>query len=90
VPAGVEAVVVRVRDEVALDPGVRLTLVGLRVAVRPVALGEIAADRLTDPVSPRLLTVMVEVAEPPARTDAVVGLAVTVKSEVTVSVTVAV
>ncbi len=90
VPAGVDAVVVMVSVEVALEPGVRLTLVGLTATVRPVAVGETAADRATLPVNPRLPMVIVEVAELPARTVAVVGLAVTVKSEVTVRVTVAV
>jgi hypothetical protein len=79
-----------VRVAVELEPGVRLTLVGLTATVNPVAVGDTAADRATVPVNPRLPTVIVEVAEPPARTDAVVGLAVTVKSEVTVRVTVAV
>ena len=79
-----------VRVEVAEEPGVRLTLVGLGVAARPVAVGEIEVVRDTLPVNPRLPTVIVDVAEPPARKVAVVGLAVTVKSEVTVSVTVAV
>ena len=89
-PAGVDAVVVIVRVEVLLEPGVRLALVGLTATVRPVAVGDTAADRVTLPVNPRLPTVIVEVAEPPARTVAVVGLAATVKSLVTVTVTVAV
>jgi hypothetical protein len=90
VPAGVEAVVVMVSVEVALEPEVRLTLVGLTATVRPVAVGDTAADSETVPVNPILPTVMVEVAELPARTVAEVGLAVTVKSDVTVNVTVAV
>ena len=82
--------VVIVRVDVEVEPGVKLALVGLTATVRPVAVGETAAESVTDPVNPKLPTVMVEVAEPPARTDAVVGLAVTVKSLVTVTVTVAV
>jgi len=77
--------------EVALEPGVRLTLVGARVAVRPVAGGETAAVKATLPVNPRLPTVTVEVAEFPATKLA--GMAAepaTVKSAVTVIVTVAV
>lgn len=74
--------------EVALAPGVRLTLVGLRLAVSPVAVGEAVADSDTLPVNPRLPTVIVDVADPPARTLAVVGLAAIVKSEVTVRATV--
>ncbi len=89
-PAGVDAVVVMVRVEVELEPGVRLAVVGLTATANPVAVGETAADRVTVPVKPRLPTVIVDVAELPARTDAVVGLAVTVKSDVTVRVTVAV
>lgn len=77
--------------EVALEPGVRLTEVGANAVVGPlVTTGETLAESVTLPVNPRLPTVIVEVADPPARTDAVVGLAVTVKSEVTVRVTVAV
>ncbi len=75
--------------EVALDPAVRLTLVGLTATDRPVAVGETDAASETVPVNPMLPTVIVDVVEPPARTVAVVGLAVTVKSEVTVTVTVA-
>ncbi len=84
------AVVAIVRVDVALEPGVRLTLVGARVAVSPVAAGETAAVKPTLPVNPRLPAVTVEVAELPATTVAVVGLAETVKSAVTVTVTVAV
>ena len=86
VPAGVEAVVVMVRVDVELDPGVRLTLVGLTATVRPVAVGDTAADSDTVPVKPRLPTVMVEVVLPPASTLADVGLAATVKSPTTTSV----
>ncbi len=76
--------------DVAEEPGVRLTLVGTNVNVIPVAAGETVADSATVPVKPRLLAVIVEVADPPARNVALVGLAATVKSEVTVRVTVAV
>lgn len=82
--------VVTVRVEVELEPGVRVALVGLTATVRPVAVGDTAAESVTVPVNPKLPTVIVEVVDPPARTVAVVGLAVTVKSDVTVSVTVAV
>lgn len=79
-----------VRVDVELEPGVRVALVGLTATVRPVAVGDTAADNVTVPVNPKLPTVIVDVVEPPARTVAVVGLAVTVKSDVTVTVTVAV
>ncbi len=81
--------VVIVRVEVALDPGVRLTLGGLTATVKPAAVGETEAASETLPVNPKLPTVIVEVPEEPALTLTVVGLAVTVKSEVTVRVTVA-
>ena len=90
VPVGVEPVVVAVSVDVALEPGVRLTLVGLTATVRPVAVGETVADRLTLPVNPRLAAVIVDVAEPPGVVLILVGLAARVKSLVTVSVTVAV
>ncbi len=66
VPAGVEAVVAIVNVEVAVDPGVRLTLAGANVKVMPVAAGATVADSPTLPVNPRLLTVIVDVAELPA------------------------
>jgi hypothetical protein len=62
-PAGVAAVVAIVRVLVAVEPGVRLTLVGANVNVIPVAAGATVADRATLPVNPRLLTVIVEVAD---------------------------
>ncbi len=66
----------------------RMILVVLRVAVQPE--GAPVADRVTVPVKPlTLVTVIVEVAEEPARKLIDVGLAVTVKS-VTVTETVAV
>jgi hypothetical protein len=49
--------------EVAVDPGVRLTPVGENVNVIPVAAGATVADSATLPVKPRLLTVMVDVAD---------------------------
>ena len=80
-----------VRVEVPLEPGVRLTLVGAKVKVIPVAAGATVADRATLPVNPLLLRVIVEVAEPPAVKLAGVAVpAVIVKSAVTVRVTVAV
>ncbi len=63
VPAGVEAVVAIVRVEVPVDPGVRLMLVGANVKVIPVAAGDTVADNATLPVNPRLLAVIVEVAD---------------------------
>jgi hypothetical protein len=89
VPAGVDAVVAIVRVEVPVEPGVRLTLVGTKVNVIPVAAGETVADSATLPVNPRLLTVIVEVAEPPAvKLAGVAAPALTVKSPTTVTVTV--
>jgi len=56
----------------------RVTVVGVRVQVRPVA-GETVAAKLTVPVKPWSgVTVIVEVPEAPARTVTAVGLAVTV------------
>jgi len=87
VPAGVEAVVVMVRVEVAVDPGVRLTVAGAKVNVIPAAAGETVAPSETVPVSPLLLTVIVEVADPTAvKLAGVAALAATVKSAVTTSV----
>jgi len=58
----------------------RVTLVGVRVQVRPVA-GETEAVRLTVPVKPWTEpTVIVEVPEAPASTVTLAGLAVIVKS----------
>ena len=57
-----------------------VTLVGVRVQVKPVA-GETAAVRLTIPLKPcRPVTVIVDVPEAPARIVTVVGLAAIVKS----------
>jgi len=65
--------------DVAVEPGVRLRLVGAKVNVIPVAAGETVADSATDPVKPRLLAVIVEVAEPPAVTlDGLAALAASV------------
>jgi hypothetical protein len=65
--------------DVAVKPGVRLTLVGANVKVIPVAAGDTVAERATLPVNPMLLTVIVEVAEPPAvKLAGVAALALTV------------
>jgi len=67
-----------VHDKVEVpDP---VTLVGVRVHVRPVE-GATVAARLTVPLKPfRAVTVIVEVPEAPARIVTVVGLAAMVKS----------
>jgi hypothetical protein len=91
VPAGVAAVVAIVSVDVAVEPAVRLTLVGANVKVIPVATGDTVADNATLPVKPRLLAVIVEVADPPAvKLAGVAALAEIVKSPTTVTVTVAV
>jgi hypothetical protein len=75
----------------AVEPGVRLTLVGEKVKDIPVAVGDTDADIETTPVKPWLLVVMVEVADWPAmKLAGVASPAVTEKSPVTVTVTVAV
>ena len=57
-----------------------MTLVGVRVHVRPVA-GLIVDVRLMTPVKPwRAVTVIVEVPGAPARTVTLVGLAASAKS----------
>jgi len=57
-----------------------VTLVGVRVQVRPVA-GETVEANVTVPVNPwTAVTVIVEVPAAPARIVTVVGLAATVKS----------
>jgi hypothetical protein len=57
-----------------------VTLVGVRVQVRPVA-GLIVDDRLTTPLKPwRAVTVIVEVPAVPAKTVTPAGLAAIVKS----------
>jgi len=69
-----------VHDRVEVPDVPRVTLVGVRVQVRPV-VGDIAAVRVTVPVNPwRAVTVMVDVPAVPALTVKLVGLAVTVKS----------
>jgi hypothetical protein len=85
-PDGVLLVVVMVIVEVPCPPGDNVRLVGLRIPNGPsdVAGGE---DRLTDPEKPRLLTVIVDVADPPATNRVrAFGEAVTVKPEPTVTV----
>jgi len=58
----------------------RVTLVGVRVQVRPVT-GEIEAESVTVPVKPwTAVTVTVDVPALPALTVTLVGLAITVKS----------
>jgi hypothetical protein len=80
-----------VNVEVPVEPGVRLMLVGASVNVIPVAAGETVADKATLPVNPRLLAVIVEVAEPPAvKLVGVAAPAAIVKSPTTVMLTVAV
>lgn len=77
------------QDNVEVPEVPRVTLVGLRAQVRPVA-GETVVARVTVPVNPFTeVTVIVEVPVAPALTVTDVGLAVTVKSW-TVTVTVAV
>jgi hypothetical protein len=67
VPEGVEAVVAIVRVEVPVPPEVRVTLVGAKANVMPVAVGDDAALRATDPVNPLMLVrLTVDVAELPA------------------------
>ena len=80
-------VVVELHDSVEVPDVPRVTLVGLRVQVRPV--GETVEVSVTVPVNPfTLVTVMVEVAVAPTVVETLVGLAVTVKSR-TVKATVA-
>ncbi|HZD12417.1 MAG TPA: hypothetical protein VE177_02735 [Candidatus Binatus sp.] len=64
--AGVKTVVKIVRVSVDVDPGVRSTLDALRVTVNPAAWGETVAARLTVPAKPLLVTLIAEVACPPA------------------------
>jgi len=67
-------------DVAVSDVVVRVTLVGLRLQVRPVE-GETRSVRLTLPVNPFALeTVTVEVPLVPENTWTLVGLALTVKS----------
>jgi hypothetical protein len=80
-----------VRVEVAVEPGVRLTLAGANVKVIPVATGATVAESATLPVKPKLLTVIDEVADPPAvKLGGVAAPAATVKSPTTVMLTAAV
>ncbi len=68
-----------VRVEEAVPPGLRLTLAGFTVDVRPEGVTDV--ERLIVPVKPaRLLRVMVEVPELPACTVTVLGLDKMVKS----------
>jgi hypothetical protein len=87
----VDVVVAIVSVEVAVPPEASVTLVGLIVVVRPVAVGDAAALRFTVPANPELVTVHVDVAELPARKLAGVAAAhKTEKSAPTVTVTAAV
>jgi hypothetical protein len=77
--------IVRVEDED--PPGVRLGLMESET-VKSVAVGVAVAERLTAPVSPRLETVTVEVAElPDTMLDGLGARAVIVKSGTIVTVT---
>jgi hypothetical protein len=68
------------QDSVEVPEVPRVTLVGVRVHVNPVA-GETAAVSETVPAKPwSEVTVTVEVPDAPARTVTLVGLAVTEKS----------
>jgi hypothetical protein len=80
-------VVAIVSVDVPVNPGVRVMLVGANVKVMPVAAGATVAESETLPVSPRLLAVIVEVAEPPAvKLAGDAAPAARVKSAVTTSV----
>jgi hypothetical protein len=63
-PAGVDGFVRMVTVLVPREPGVRLTLVGLKVNVIPVAAGRTVAESAMLPVNPRLFMVIVDVALP--------------------------
>ena len=68
------------QDSVEVPDVPRVTLVGVRVQVNPVA-GDTAEVRLTVPVNPlTAVTVIVEVPAVPALTVTLVGLAVSKKS----------
>jgi hypothetical protein len=89
--AAVAVVVDIVRVDVPVVPGVRLMLVGANAKLIPVAAGATVAESATLPVKPRLLAVMVELAELPATTlEGLAGLAASWKSATSVHVTVAV
>ncbi len=66
VPAGVDAVVAMVRTEVPVPPAVRATGFTLKEKVRPVTAIGVEAVSVTLRAEPKLVRVMVEVAEPPA------------------------
>ena len=85
-PAGVEEVVAIVKVDEDVPPGVRLGPTESD-AVRPGAVdGVETTERLTVPVSPRLVTRSVEVVDPPAtKLGELGGEAVIVKSGVTVT-----
>ncbi len=79
-----------VRTEVPLPPAVNATGLVPKVKVRPVTGVGVDAANVMPPVKPRLLSVMVDVAELPATIlEGVAAPALMVKSGVTVTVTVA-
>lgn len=66
--------------DVAVPPEVRVKLVGLQVALRPVA-GDTVLERVRDPVNPlRLVRVTVDDPDVPTGNVTVDGLTVTLKS----------
>ncbi len=87
VALGVDALVVMSNVAVPLEPGVKATRNRLREVENPLAKGEKVAVKLTLPVKPKLLTVMVDVSELPAKTVGVArGPAMMLKSGVTLTV----
>lgn len=54
-------------EEGTEEPGVKLTLTGLRETPNPNAEGANVAVRFTAPVKPKLLTVMAPVSDVPAK-----------------------
>lgn len=82
-PAGVDAIVCRVRIAVPLEPGVRGITLGLNDAVRPVAGLGTVAESPGPAVRPKLFTVIVVTTALPATTVPLVCADVSVKSPVT-------
>jgi len=79
VPGAVEAPTLTVRVDVAVPPEVRVTEVGLNVAVTPVGAPE--TERLTVPAKPLSeVSVMVDAPDPPGAIVRDVGEAVMEKS----------
>ena len=54
-------------EDGTIEPGFKLTRKGLRETVNPIAEGAEVAVRLTAPVKPRLVTVIVAVSDVPAK-----------------------